>query len=600
MVLWLTVATVVLILVVATGAAIAEVSAEGSELSFGEALWSTLMRTLDPGTMGGDVGWPLRIASLAATAGGILIVSSLIGLLANGISDRVAELRRGRSPVLETGHTLILGWSPKVFPIVSELTVANENRGGGAVVVLADVDKEEMERLLDARVKDHRGTRIVCRHGVPFEPIDIAIARPEAAKSVVVLNPGHDDGDAEVVKTALALIRTADLAPDVPVVAEVGDAFTAAALRDGTGGAVSVVRSTSVIARVTAQVCRQPGLSDVYQDLFDFGGDEIYFVPAGSAAGSTFGAALTSFERAVPLGLRFADGRVELNPPVGTPISEADRLVAIAEDDDAIVFTGAREGTAAGGGAVPSTDDPERILVIGWNRMAPEIVRELDSYVAPGSTLTVYVDAAVTPPDEVDLPATQNLEAGVTSEPLDPAALRAMMASNAPDHVIVLCYKERLSEAQADARVLLTLLHLRAAIDAAGASTNIVAELLDERDVDLSPSSATDEFIVSERLTALLMAQLSENRELAPVFDDLLDEAGAEIYLKAAGLYAAPGAAVSFGDLTSAAAARGEIAIGYQASGNGGGRKVTINPPKGDVFQAHPDDRLIVLSETQG
>ncbi|HYP22093.1 MAG TPA: hypothetical protein VEV43_00810 [Actinomycetota bacterium] len=600
MVLWLTLATVGLILVIATAAAIAEVRAEGAELSFGEALWSTLMRTLDPGTMGGDVGWPLRVASLAATIGGILIVSSLIGLLANGISDRVAELRRGRSPVLETGHTLILGWSPKVFPIISELTVANESQGGGAVVVVADMDKDEMERLLDARVKERRGTRIVCRNGVPFEPLDVAIARPEAAKSIVVLNPGHADGDAEVVKTALALIRTAKLAGDVPVVAEVSDAFTAAALRDGTAGAVSVVRSTSIIARVTAQVCRQPGLSDVYQELFDFAGDEIYFAPAGKLAGSTFGAALTSFEQAVPLGLRFGDGRVALNPSADTPISEGDRLVAIASDDDAIVFTGAGAGSASRGEAVAARTEAERILMIGWNRMAPEIVRELDNYVAPGSVLSVHVDPVVVPAEEVDVPETRNLSATVHTEALDPDALRTIMGSQAPEHVIVLCYKERLSEAQADARVLLTLLHLRAAIDQAGAPTSVVAELLDERDVDLSPSGTTDEFIVSERLTALIMAQLSENRELAPVFDDLLDEAGAEIYLKPASLYAPPATQVSFGDLTASAAARGEVALGYQAWAGGDGRKVTINPPKGRTFEARADDRLIVLAETQG
>lgn len=599
MVLWLTLATVALILVVATGAAIAEVSAEGSELSFGEALWSTLMRTLDPGTMGGDVGWPLRIASLTATVGGILIVSSLIGLLANGISDRVAELRRGRSPVLESGHTLILGWSSKVFPIISELTVANENQGGGAIVLLAAMDKDEMERLLDARVPDRKDTRIVCRSGVPFEPLDIAIAAPGAAKSIVVLNPGHDDGDAEVVKTALALIRTARISPDVPVVAEVGDAFTATALRDGTDGAVSVIRSTSIIARVTAQVCRQPGLSDVYQELFDFAGDEIYFAPAGRLEGSTFGAALMSFDKAVPLGLRSGDGRVTLNPPPETPIGPGDKIVAIAADDDEIVYSGGLEGRPAGGNGAAATSEAERILLIGWNRMAPEIVRELDSYAAPGSVLAVNVDATVLPTEEVDVPETRNLRVELTGEPLDPASLRSALASEPPHHVIVLCYKERLSEAQADARVLLTLLHLRAAIDAAGADTNVVAELLDERDVDLSPSRSTDEFIVSERLTALLMAQLSENRELAPVFDDLLDEAGCEIYLKPAELYAPLAARVSFGDLTAAASARGEVAIGYQGPGNGGGRDVAINPRKSRVFEAGPDDRLIVLSETQ-
>lgn len=598
MILWLTAATVLLILVVATGAAIAEVRAEGSELSFGESLWSTLMRTLDPGTMGGDVGWPLRIASLAATIGGILIVSSLIGLLASGISDRVAELRRGRSPVLENGHTLILGWSPKVFPIVSELTIANESQGGGAIVVLADMDKHEMERLLAARVGERRGTRVVCRNGVPFEPLDIAIARPETAKSVIVLNPGHADGDAEVVKTALALIRAMPPSRHVPIVAELNDGFTATALRDGTAGAVSVIRSTSIIARVTAQVCRQPGLSDVYQELFDFAGDEIYFAPAGRLEGATFADALQSFEKAVPLGLRFADGRVALNPPRDTTISAADQVVAIAADDDDVVFTGKRDGKKTTGTAASPAHEPERVLMIGWNRMASEIVRELDGYVAPGSSLTIHVDPAVLPRDEVDVPATTNLTTAIDDRVLDPDALRAAMTAEPPDHVIVLCYKERLSEAQADARVMLTLLHLRGAIDAAGARTNVVAELLDERDVDLSPSRPTDEFIVSERLTALLMAQLSENRDLGPVFDDLLDEEGVEIYLKPARLYAGAGS-VEFGDLTAAAAARGEIAIGYQARGDGGAGRATINPAKSRVFEASDDDRLIVLAENQ-
>ena len=237
--------------------------------------------------------------------------------------------------------------------------------------------------------------------------------------------------------------------------------------------------------------------------------------------------------------------------------------------------------------------------MIGWNRMAPEIVRELDSYAAPGSTLAVNVDATVLPAHEVDVPETRNLRVDLSGDPLDPASLRTAVATEPPHHVIVLCYKERLSEAQADARVLLTLLHLRAAIDAAGAETNVVAELLDERDVDLSPSRSTDEFIVSERLTALLMAQLSENRELAPVFDDLLDEAGCEIYLKPARLYAGSAGKVSFADLTAAASARGEVAIGYQTAGNGEGRDVAINPAKSRVFDTGAEDRLIVLSETQ-
>ena len=44
--------------------AITGISQDGGEaLSFGEAAWASLMRTLDAGTMGGDTGWVFRISA---------------------------------------------------------------------------------------------------------------------------------------------------------------------------------------------------------------------------------------------------------------------------------------------------------------------------------------------------------------------------------------------------------------------------------------------------------------------------------------------------------------------------------------------------------
>ena len=88
---------------------------------FPEVLWGSLMRTLDPGTMGGDEGWRFRVLMLIVTIGGLIIVASLIGIVSGAFDSKVEELRKGRSRVLENDHTLILGWSPKVFPIISEL-----------------------------------------------------------------------------------------------------------------------------------------------------------------------------------------------------------------------------------------------------------------------------------------------------------------------------------------------------------------------------------------------------------------------------------------------------------------------------------------------
>lgn len=67
-------------------------------------------------------GWWLRIASLLVTIGGIFVFS---GLIASGVDRRLEELRKGRSPVIESDHTLILGWSPTLFPVITELVAAN-------------------------------------------------------------------------------------------------------------------------------------------------------------------------------------------------------------------------------------------------------------------------------------------------------------------------------------------------------------------------------------------------------------------------------------------------------------------------------------------
>src|SRR5215470_18049896 len=122
---------------------------------------------------------------------------------------------------------------------------------------------------------------------------------------------------------------------------------------------------------------------------------------------------------------------------------------------------------------------------------------------------------------------------------------------------MVLCYRDGLTAAEADARALVTTLQVRQAIDGHGHDTTVVTELLDQRDVALAPPTSAGDFLVSDRLISLLLAQLSENVELKAVFDDLLDPEGAELYCKPAGRYATVDAPTTFGALVAAARTRG-------------------------------------------
>ena len=138
---------------------------------------------------------------LALTLGGLFIVSALIGVLANGIDTKLADLRRGRSIVLEKDHTVILGWSESIFTIISELTLANESRKDPVIVILADRDKVDMEDELKVKVPERRGTRVVCRSGSPDghrrpaaeQPRDRALGDPAGARLRRPGLRGHQD-----------------------------------------------------------------------------------------------------------------------------------------------------------------------------------------------------------------------------------------------------------------------------------------------------------------------------------------------------------------------------------------------------------------------
>ena len=41
---------------------------------------------------------------------------------ADGIAEQMEDLRKGKADVLESSHSLILGWSDKLLPIVGPLS----------------------------------------------------------------------------------------------------------------------------------------------------------------------------------------------------------------------------------------------------------------------------------------------------------------------------------------------------------------------------------------------------------------------------------------------------------------------------------------------
>ncbi len=597
--------------VVITGAAIIVLlgvsPGDGETLSPAEAAWQALMRAVDAGGVGGDSGWGFRAVMLLVTIGGLFILSTLIGVLTAGIEGQLEELRKGRSAVVESDHTLILGWSPKIFTILSELAIANENVDKPRVVILADRDKVEMEDEIRGQVGDQLGrTKVICRSGSPLSVVDLAIVGPGDARSIVLITPEEDDTDRFVLRALLALSDRGLRSPgDNHIVATLQEPASAEVASIIAGDDVRLLHVGDLIARITAQTCRQSGLSVVYQELLDFDGAEIYFQSEPALDGRTFADVQLAYEASTIIGLRHVDGRISLNPPAATAVVATDQLIAISADDDTVVVS-------AGGVAAPveadmvtvASTDPggEHTLVLGWNERGAMVLRQLDSYVANGSTVEVVAnhpalaDALVAVTEGMSTMTVTSREATITRR----ATLEALDLSRY-DHVIILAEETAESRDEADTDTLITLLHLRDLAARVGIVLGVVTEVLDSRNRELLTTTSADDFIVSERLISLLQAQVSENAELADVFEALFDADGSEVYLLPASDYVAVDVPTPFSTVVAAASRRGQTAIGYRvaasAADQNAGYGVVVNPSKSPTLRFAADDKVIVLAE---
>src|SRR5689334_13805133 len=84
-------------------------------------IWKNIVGTFRLGDAA-DGTLSTRVLGVLLGMGGIFFASTLISLITSGMSKRLEDLRKGRSQVLETGHTVLLGWSDQIYPIIAELT----------------------------------------------------------------------------------------------------------------------------------------------------------------------------------------------------------------------------------------------------------------------------------------------------------------------------------------------------------------------------------------------------------------------------------------------------------------------------------------------
>lgn len=571
------------------------------------AVWRTSAETL---RLGAPTGAPMRMAlSVLLGIVALLCVSTLVGVITTGLGERLAELRRGRSMVLEQEHAVVLGWSDQVFTVVGELVAA---RAGArcVIAVLADRDVAEMEEALTASLGRGSAVRLVCRSGSLTTVDTLALVTPRAASSVLVLPSEAPDADSEVVRVLLALRAVLGDEAGPPVVAAVRDRRQLPAARLAAGDRGTIVETDATTARLLVQSARRTGVGEVLRDLLDFSGAEFHLVEVPSAvrqdpAGSRFGDLLLCFERAGVVGLLGPDGRPRLSPAPDTVVGPEDRLIVIAHDGvpKAPVDCGEYVDRTAFAAPQPDRAGPVRVLLLGWNRRAPLLVEALRDSVTPGSVLDVVVDDGQATPvqDQAgSAPAPARLTVSCRSgDLLHPESLNDLDLFEY-DTVIVLGADAVDGPGHPDDRVLVTLLILRELELQSGRILPVVAELGDHRNRALAPLGPASDVVIRGELTSLLMAQIAHNPHLAAVFGELFAAHGASVHLRPAHHYTRPGCEASFATIVAAARDRGECAVGYRRTDpqadTGHRHELRLAPAKSERRVWNARDEVVVVA----
>ena len=583
---------------------------EHREAGFWRLIWISFNRALDPGYLGDDEGGSGFILVLTLlTFFGILVFSILISIITSWLENRLHELRRGHSLVVERNHTVIFGWSTKVISIVTQLIEANRSLRRGVVVVYGDQDKVEMEDELAQKIPRYHNTRVVCRSGTPSNLVAPEITNVRQAKSVIVLGPDQGDVDIEVIKTLMAISRLqeemakAHRPRKVNVVAAIRKAENRAVAEVAIAGGATIIDIHDITARLIVQTSRQSGLPGVFEEILSFEGSEFYFSDANALVGKTFYEIMFAYDTSVAVGFA-RGGNLLLNPEKSETMLAGDQVILLAEDDDRMEADGLDEPHFD---AAVLTDAPipdrqaENILIIGWNERLPLIVRQLDEYTARGSRIDQVSVEEV--PEEIQaeiIAATENFDTPTfrQAETTEPAVLKSL-EPGAYNEIILLSNTLHMSANEADAHTLVKLLHLRDIVKDANPKPSFVTEMLDVRNRRLAEDSGVDDFVVSDEIVSMMLAQVSENPMLTMLFSELLDARGSEIYMRPAGDYVALGRTVNFNDVTASAAARDEVALGYRilAKAREANYGIVLNPKKSDrIAGFEKADRIVVLA----
>lgn len=367
-------------------------------------IWTSMAAADAEDTVGG------RFLGIVMTVCGLIVLSLLLGIVAEAFAARMADIKRGYVDVREGGHMVILGYSPGTKRLLEELAMAADSEGGNVMVVLAArKSKVEVETELAKQGTQMLKSKLIVRSGEPSSFADLRRVAADKASTVLVVADSSVppyDRHKKLVCTLLAL-RSKGWPRKGNIVVQCCPEMNSEMIRSIYPDKVEVVVVGEIVSKLMVQSTLEHGVAGVFETILGFEGDEIYSKKWPELVGSTFRDVYFRIPEATVMGVFDGQGRCNLNPGWNYTLDKDDSIIVLAEDDntygpkrkcyyDYKAHRVSDAGAPTKSSAKEEIEDP-RVLIVGWSQLIGSLLAGLDSRTRSAEQVhvTIYSDRPV-------------------------------------------------------------------------------------------------------------------------------------------------------------------------------------------------------------
>jgi voltage-gated potassium channel len=293
------------------------------DLSWWDGLWYTIVTIATvgygdffPKSFGGRflVGWPIMVFGIGLLGYALSMVAAAL------VTSKTKEIK-GMSTFKLSDHLVVFNFAglAKVERILEELAL-DRSVGSAMPVILVDEHLDELPVELQKR-----GVHYV--RGNPARDETLQRAGIDKARHAVVLTRDPTDPASDNLNVAIAL-AIEGRCRQVNTVVECIDPASEELLRKA--GCDRIVCTSRFDAHFLSQELLNPGVQEVLADLLSLSqGQQLYLIPVNTEARFEELASRCRNLGHIALGISCPDGKVNLNPPPETAVTNDCRLVTI-------------------------------------------------------------------------------------------------------------------------------------------------------------------------------------------------------------------------------------------------------------------------------